>query len=458
MRNGVGQPIALAGLAALAIALVTTPLGTGATSRVQTKAAKASAAQALRGPRGPRGRRGPRGYRGFLGAPGAPGATGPQGPQGAQGAQGPQGDTGPQGPPGPPGAGSERPGFTRTVLDPNFAGTNSSIAIGVDGLPLISYHDFHKLKVAHCANIACTSAAITTLEECQCEFFTAVTIGADGLGLIALTGSSVGHLQVAHCADIACSSATMSTLGDPDHFAFDIASITVGADGLGLIGFIDPKGLLAKVAHCENADCSSATITQLDTGNFREGSSVTIGADGLGLLSYEASANLKVAHCSNLACSSFTTATVDGDFDVGGWSSITTGSDGLGLISYLDRDNGSLKVAHCSNALCSSSTAATIDTGDIGGFTSLAIGSDGLGVVSYEAPQTHQGELRIAHCSNIECSEATKATLDAEGNLFGTSITAGVDGLPLVAWHNQTAGFEVAHCSNVFCVPYFRRR
>ena len=257
--------------------------------------------------------------------------------------------TGPLGPPGPPGRGLGRPGFTSTTLDDSSILGYSSVAIGADGLPLISYAAFHQLKVAHCENLDCTSAATVLLKSCQCEPFTSVAIGADGLGLIAYTGSSVGFLEVAHCVDTACSSVTTATIGEPDHFAFDEVSVTIGSDGLGLITFIDPKGLFPTVAHCENVACSTATVTAVDTSNFRNGSSVTIGADGLGLMSYEASSHLKVAHCSNLACTSFTNATLDTDFDVGGWSSITTGSDGLGLISYHDRDNGSLKVAHCSN-------------------------------------------------------------------------------------------------------------
>ena len=193
--------------------------------------------------------------------------------------------------------------------------------------------------------------------------------------------------------------------------------------------------------------------------------SVTIGADGLGLIAYTGSSvgRLQVAHCSNIACTSSTTATLDKG-DLGDWSSITTGADGLGLISYLDRGNGfqgSLKVAHCSNATCSSATSATLDSGDIGGFTSIAIGSDALGLVSYEAPQTRLGPLKVAHCSNVECSAAATSTVDTAGNISGTSVAVGADGLGLVSyWHyNQTSGgLEVVHCSNVFCIPYFRRR
>jgi hypothetical protein len=51
--------------------------------------------------------------------------------------------------------------------------------------------------------------------------------------------------------------------------------------------------------------CNTATSAKLDsTGSVGEYTSVTIGADGLGLISYYDSTNadLKVAHCSNLLC------------------------------------------------------------------------------------------------------------------------------------------------------------
>src|SRR5207237_3671938 len=148
----------------------------------------------------------------------------------------------------------------------------------------------------------------TMIKNC-CKTSTSIAIGSDDVPLIAYPGSD-GFLKVAHCADVACTSTTTSTLGEPDHFAFEQPSITVGSDGLGLITFIDPKGLYPTVAHCENVACSDATVTRVDTNNFRAGSSVTIGGDGLGLMSYEAF-GLRVAHCSNVSCTSFTVATLD---------------------------------------------------------------------------------------------------------------------------------------------------
>ncbi len=72
-----------------------------------------------------------------------------------------------------------------------------------------------------------------------------------------------------------------------------------------------------------------------DVGRF---TSITIGADGLGLISYQdnSSHDLKVAHCSNLACSVATVTTLDYVGYVGSYTSITIGADGLGLISYFD--------------------------------------------------------------------------------------------------------------------------
>jgi hypothetical protein len=83
--------------------------------------------------------------------------------------------------------------------------------------------------------------------------------------------------------------------------------------------------------------------------------SVTIGADGLGLISYYDNTNgdLKVAHCSDITCTAATTTTLDETGIVGRYTSVTIGADGLGLISYYDLTNNDLKVAHCENAFCS---------------------------------------------------------------------------------------------------------
>src|SRR5262245_57306547 len=78
---------------------------------------------------------------------------------------------------------------TLSILDSaGRVGDHSSIAIGTDGLGLISYYDETNtaLKVAHCSNALCTAATLTTLDTAgDVGEYTSLAIGGDGLGLIA---------------------------------------------------------------------------------------------------------------------------------------------------------------------------------------------------------------------------------------------------------------------------------
>jgi hypothetical protein len=285
---------------------------------------------------------------------------------------------------------------------------------------------------------------------------TSITTGPDGLGLISYTDRYYGWLKVAHCSNAECSTATSSILPDVVSALGPGTSITVGTDGLGLISYLG--GYHLKVAHCSDAECTDATTSTVDTASqvgFE--SSITVGADGLGLISYyDADAgNLKVAHCSNTACSAATTTTLDTQGFMGQFTSIAIGADGLGLISYQDASNSDLKVAHCSNVTCSAATTSTLDSGSdlVGQYTSIVIGADGLGLISYY----DQGfdDVKVAHCSNVMCSTATLSTLDGVGaGVLGlyTSVTLGADGLGVVSYYDIANGdLKVAHCANTAC-------
>jgi hypothetical protein len=352
-----------------------------------------------------------------------------------------------------------------TLDSSGIVGTHSSITIGGDGLALISYYDQTNgyLKVAHCSNALCDSASVYTLDSGGVVgWFTSITIGADGLGLISYYDVTNADLKVAHCSDTLCSSSTAYTLDIRENVGW-YTSITIGADGLGLISYYDDTNADLKVAHCSDMLCSSATTTStLDsTGTVGWFTSITIGADGLGLISYldVTNADLKVAHCSNVQCSSANYYTLDSGGLVGHYTSITLGADGLGLISYYDNTNYDLKVAHCSNAFCSSATTTTLESGGtVGQYNSITLGADGLGLISYY--DSTNGYLKVAHCNNALCSSANLYTLDSAGDVGRfTSITIGADGLGLISYYDVTnADLKVLHCSNAFCVPYLRRR
>jgi len=243
------------------------------------------------------------------------------------------------------------------------------------------------------------------------------------------------------------------------------SSVTIGADGLGLISSFDETNGDLKVAHCSNVACTSATLTTVDrAGNVGQYSSVTIGTDGLGLISYydATSGDLKVAHCSNVACTAATLTTVDRGGDVGQYSSVTIGADGLGLISYYDATNADLKVAQCSDLACTASTLTTLtflqSEENDGQFTSVT-SAGGRGIISYY--NSTDQVLKLALCPDLACTEATITTTpDRAGNVGQySSVTIGTDGLALISYYDATNGdLKVAHCSDLFCVPYHRRR
>jgi len=140
------------------------------------------------------------------------------------------------------------------------------------------------------------------------------------------------------------------------------------------------------VAHCHQADCSTgATLTAVDSvDGVARSTSVAIGADGLPVISYcdDTVDDLKVAHCNDATCSGATITTVD---IAGGWhSSIAITDNGLPVISYLDNANDHLRVARCEDAACTSAKLTTVDnTGHVGLASSMAIGALGGPVISY---------------------------------------------------------------------------
>jgi hypothetical protein len=98
---------------------------------------------------------------------------------------------------------------TLTMTDPvGFVGYQISITIGTDGLPVISYYDFGNmgLKVAKCGNSACSSGnTITAIDSAgDVGWYTSITIGTDGLPAISYFDGTNGGLKVAKCANPFC--------------------------------------------------------------------------------------------------------------------------------------------------------------------------------------------------------------------------------------------------------------
>jgi hypothetical protein len=357
-----------------------------------------------------------------------------------------------------------------TVDSIGSVGQYSSITIGMDGLPVISYFEISSsnLKVAKCGNAACSSGNIITTVDTSAVVgqYSSIAIGMDGMPVISYHDATNGDLKVVKCGNAHCSSGNKISKIDSVDVEGMFTSITIGIDGLPIISYYASTARDLKVAKCGDSSCSSGNLinTVDSTGFVGEHTSIAIGADGLPIISYYDASNrdLKVAKCGNIVCNfGNMITTIDSAGFVGEYASITIGYDGLPIISYYDASNRDFKLAKCGDSSCSSgNTVTTLDSvGYVGKYTSITIGTNGLPVISYYDASNQN--LKVARCGNPSCSAGnTINTTDSEGSVGSyTSMTIGTDGLSVFSYFDaKNEDLKVAKCANAFCLNNWIRR
>jgi len=358
-----------------------------------------------------------------------------------------------------------------TIADSSqIVGLYTSLTIGVDGLPVISYYDSSngELKVAKCKNPACTSPTKTTVDNSTPDVgqYSSITIGLDGFPVISYYDRGNGSLKLAKCNNHSC---TLSSTTTVDNTATNVGlytSITTWEDGFPVISYYDSTNGALKVAKCNNSACTSPSTFTVDNTATSVGlySSIAFGlSNSRPVISYydQTNGNLKYAKCNNPGCTTSSIITIDSDIDVGSYSSITIGLDGQPIISYRDEFNDDLKVAHCSSSTCIGKTITPVDiVADRGQHTSITIGADGFPLISYYA--VGAGHLLVAHCSNTTCSSAdTNFVIDGKALDVGTynSVAIGTDGLPVISYYDESLDdLKIVKCANIYCKDKWIRR
>jgi hypothetical protein len=335
-------------------------------------------------------------------------------------------------------------------------GDHASVAIGADGLPVVAYRDAGNgdLKVLHCGNEACTAGnQATTVDNpggASVGTDTSIAIGADGLPLVAYKDTTNFDLKILHCGNVACTAGNVATAVDtgPANVGSD-TSVAIGLDGLPLVAYVDVTSTDLKVLHCGNAACTSgnaAVVADPGPVGADTDTSLAIGSDDLPVISFYDSddGDLAILHCGDATCSSGNqVAAVDTEDWVGDFGSLAIGTDGLPVVSYRDGTSGSLEVLHCGNVTCTAGNDTTsVDTtaDPLGYDTSIAIGADGFPVVSYFDGATN--DLKFLRCGNAACTSGNEALpLDTVGSVGRqTSIALGADGLPVIAYYDESNG------------------
>lgn len=253
-----------------------------------------------------------------------------------------------------------------------------------------------------------------------------------------------------------------TTILDQGEASWDI-SATVSR-GIPVISYVDASDRTLRLLVCGNAFCdssrASATYTVLTTiGENGEGygTAVAVGVDGRPIVAFRNGDRgaLTVAHCGDPRCEdpgAITITEVDPGMDApvegvdnGGWPSIAIGADGLPIIAYHDAARGALKIAHCEDGSCTDATIAVLDrAGDseggtdgsgVGTDTDIVIGPDDLPIVAFR--DAEEQALKVARCSDERCTQAAISTVVREPGLdpgHNTTLRLAPDGSPILVY------------------------
>jgi len=354
-------------------------------------------------------------------------------------------------------------------------GLYTSIAIGSDHLPVISYYDdtARALKVAHCEDAACAAPATISVVDDDASLiegrYSAIAIGDDGMPVISYQGDTGASLRVAKCVDLACASpATITDLDTPAGITGTFTSIAIGNNGRPVVSYTD-DGL--KVARCANAQCTgTATVTLVDPGTPLGGyhTSIAIGLDGLPIVSYYDLSNtfLKTVKCGNSACSSTLVLNTLDAGDVGEYTAIgVRDDDGIPVVAYHDAGNGALKLAICAATDCAGPatllTLYAVPGETAGVHVDMALANNGRPFISHRDETTNA--LMLTTCLSKACTDGIVSTELDRGALAAaplgeyTSIAIGPDHMPVISYHDAfTGSLKVVHCRARSCDGVFR--
>ena len=138
---------------------------------------------------------------------------------------------------------------------------------GSDGLPVgawvpalgETYPDDGVLRVLHCDDDDCLSSTVVIADAPATHYVgqeAALAIGADGLPVVSHWDFTVQALRVTHCGTVDCTAGNVSAVvDDPPQSVGGQSRVVIASDGLPLIVHRDAAAQALRITKCTTRDC-----------------------------------------------------------------------------------------------------------------------------------------------------------------------------------------------------------
>mgnify|MGYP001614679069 FL=1 len=202
------------------------------------------------------------------------------------------------------------------------SGRYLSLSSGSDGFPIMSYYTQNQgLWVARCGSMDCGNSVSQTQVNAEGPAtdlgqFSSLALGKDGYPIISYYAGGSGGLRIVHCTSRDCTS--FDTFSDVEE-ARDLgrfSSLSIGADGLPGISYFNGNSItpMVRFAKCAKPDCSLLYTAGSEeryawprdvagTVASQPFTSLAIGSDGLPVIAYRSSGGgFSVLKCGSIMC------------------------------------------------------------------------------------------------------------------------------------------------------------
>jgi hypothetical protein len=354
-----------------------------------------------------------------------------------------------------------------SIETPDFladVGQWSSMALGVDGKPVVSYYDATNgnLKLLRCGDVNCSSGNLIHAPDTDNAandtgaLGTSLKLDSAGNPVVSYLDQNNIELEVMHCNDPNCIGADES-LETPDVGGFQSA---LALDAIGRPVIAHTGGFGLRLVYCGTVNCDFANSVEGPLG--LSGLYFSIALDGLGrpvVTSMNPSGELTVLHCNDANCAgggeSITVPTPGASSE---YTSMKLDGSGMPVIAYFDSTNQLLEVMHCNDVNCAGNNESVNAIDPVGVYgtnqnpaISLALDASGNPVIAYY--EATNDDLKIAHCGDPNCATFIKYAPDTAGDV-GRSASLQLDsaGNPVVSYYDATNGnLKVLHCLDPNC-------